>query len=62
MEIRFTLPDTAEQLLLRLATCIRQHTDQQPSVHDIVRSLVMEVLIDDAEQHGIVSHSPQFTQ
>ena len=54
MRIEFDLPDPAEQLLLRLATCIRVNSQHAPSVNEIARSLVMEVLIDDAVSHGVV--------
>ena len=54
MRIEFDLPDPAEQLLLRLAATIRTNTAYAPSVNEIARSLVMEVLIDDAVSHGVV--------
>ena len=54
MRISFELPDKPSQLLLRLANCIAEHSDIQPSLDEIVRSLIIEVLIDDAQAHGVV--------
>ena len=54
MEVKFTLPETAAQLLLRLASCIRQNSEHAPSVDEIARSLIIEILIDDAQSHGVI--------
>ena len=51
MEIRFTIDEPAAAMLDRLALCIAEHSHARPSVHDIARSLVLEVLIDDAREH-----------
>jgi hypothetical protein len=54
LQISFTLPDNAAQLMLRLANCIREAGEGTPSVDDIARSLIIELLIDDAQAHGVI--------
>jgi hypothetical protein len=54
MQLTFTIPDSAAELLTRLMLCIRENSHHAPSIHEIARSIVLDVLIDDAQQHGLV--------
>jgi hypothetical protein len=61
MRITFDLPDPAASLLLRLAAHIRTHAKHasgdpgsEPSCDAICRSMVVDLLVDDAIEHGVV--------
>ena len=54
LQISFTLPDSAAQLMLRLANCIREHGEATLSIDEIAKSLIIEILIDDAQAHGVI--------
>ena len=53
MRITFTLPDEPAQLLMRLALCIRENSHAAPSVDEIVKSLVIDLLAEDAAEHNM---------
>jgi hypothetical protein len=55
MVISFTLPDSAAQMLLRLMLCISENSHVVPSADDIARSLIIDLLADDAAEHGEAS-------
>ena len=54
MRITFELPSPAAELLLRLAAHIRAHAGTEPSCDAICRSLVTDILVDDAIEHGVI--------
>ena len=54
MRIQFELSDAASQLLLRLAEHLRAHAGTDPSCDAICASLVTDILIDDAIEHGVI--------
>jgi hypothetical protein len=54
MRIQFDLPDPAAELLLRLINHIRQHTGTEPAAAAVCRSMIVDLLVDDAIEHGIV--------
>ena len=54
MRITFDLPDPAATLLLRLAAHIRAHAGTEPSCDAICRSMVVDILVDDAAEHGVI--------
>lgn len=58
MQISFTLPDSAAAMLERLAQCISKHSQHAPSVSELARSMIIDLLADDAEQHGEIPAPP----
>ena len=52
MVIRFDLPETAAQLLLRLSGCIGAEVGAAPDVNEICKSFVIDILVDDAAEIG----------
>ena len=54
MKITFDLPHPAAELLLRLMGHIRQHTGQEPAAAEICQSMIVDLLLDDAIEHGQV--------
>ena len=57
MTITFDLPDPVAELLLRLVEHIRHHAGEEPSADVLCRSLIVDILIDDAELMAAVSAS-----
>ncbi len=54
MRITFDLPDPAAALLLRLMGHIREHHGGEPIANDICQSMIVDLLVDDAVEHGVV--------
>lgn len=54
MRIQFDLPDGAASMLKMLAHCIERGTGEQPTPAELCRSLVIEILVDDAAAHGLL--------
>ncbi len=52
MRIQFDLPDGPSQLLQRLASHIREHAGDNPSCDQICQSMIIDILLDDAMEHG----------
>jgi hypothetical protein len=55
MVISFTLPDTAAAMLNRLVKCIAEVNGAAPEADEIVRSMVIDLLADDAVAHGEIA-------
>jgi hypothetical protein len=51
MQIKFTLPHHHAMMLRRLACVIAENSTEAPSPSDIAKSLIIELLIDDALAH-----------
>jgi hypothetical protein len=62
MRITFDLPPPAATLLLRLAAHIRDHAGTEPSCDAICRSLVTDILVDDAVCHGVIAEPSRVVQ
>ena len=59
MEITFKLPPAAAELLLRLMEHIRHHAGEEPDADMLCRSLIVDILIDDAMAHSDCLAMPQ---
>ena len=57
MRVSFTLPDSAAVLLRLSADRIALELGERKTPAAIARALVLEVLTDDAEMHGLMHHS-----
>lgn len=57
MLVQFDLPDSAALLLRMSAARMKLATGEPQSCDRIAKAIVLEVLIDDAEAHGIVQTS-----
>jgi hypothetical protein len=52
MRISFTLPDSSAAMLERLAQCINEGSQEAVTPEELCRSFVIDILADDAAQHG----------
>lgn len=59
MTITFDLPEPAAELLLRLMEHIRHHAGVAPDQDAVCRSLIVDILIDDAMAHSDCLAMPQ---
>ena len=59
MTITFDLPEPVAELLLRLVEHIRHHAGEEPSADVLCRSLIVDILIDDAMAHSDCLALPQ---
>lgn len=55
MRIQFDLPDGPAQLLLRLVAHIRQHANTEADAAQVCQSMIVDILLDDAIEHGIIT-------
>jgi hypothetical protein len=55
MRIQFDLPDPAAALLLRLMGHIREHAGTEPDSNQICQSMIVDLLVDDAVEHGVIT-------
>jgi hypothetical protein len=58
LRVSFTLPDGSADMLRRLAHCIKEAGEGNPSIDEIARALVIDVLMDDALAHGEIASAP----
>jgi hypothetical protein len=62
LRITFDLPDGPAQLLLRLVSHIRTHTGTEPDCAAVCQSMVTDILVEDAVEHGVVAAAGRVVQ